>query len=165
MNLNEHTIQDHQIREFLDDDEHGQTARIALGRRGGYKHGLTEVGAKRLIAVAYNARHPADLGDRCPCGKFHYACEGCGADCTAGAPDGPAETDTRGVTRCRECDRLWKRRTYALHAWTGDEARVIELALTRLAGDLVTLAGKTPPEATDEDRQIAVEILSRTEGA
>lgn len=93
----------------------------------------------------------------CWCSKYHYRCAKCGEDCTMGEEAGPATTDTRGVTRCRECQHDWERLRGALSPWTKEEVQAIKVALSQIADD------GDPLVVSNEDRKIATEILCRIE--
>ena len=101
--------------------------------------------------------HDRTPGRLCWCGKYHYRCDECGADCTAGTAGGPATTDTRGVTRCRECQHAWDRLAGAVRPWSKAEAAAIMVALSQIADD------GDPDPVTTEHRKIATEILSRAQ--
>lgn len=103
--------------------------------------------------------HDRVHGRRCWCGQYHYRCDECEIDCTLGAPGSPATTDTRNVTRCRECQREWDRLAGALRPWTQAEAAAIKAALSQIADD------GDPDPITAEHRKIATEILCRAQGS
>ena len=106
----------------------------------------------------YNTGKPCT---KCPSqsglGVHHYACRDCGADCTSGKPAGPATTDTRGVTRCWQCQEDWSRERNAIAPWTIEELDTIRVALSRIADD------GDPLVITDAQRKLATEILARHE--
>lgn len=101
--------------------------------------------------------HDRTHGRRCWCGKYHYRCDECGTDCTMGAADGPATTDTRAVTRCRECQHEWDRQAGALRPWSRAEVAAIKVALSQIADD------GDPEAVTAEHRKLATEILCRAQ--
>lgn len=103
--------------------------------------------------------------DRCWCGVHHYICAECGADCTMGTSAGPATTDSRKVTRCDECNRLWERQRNTVSPWSKAEFAAIKVALAQIAEDVPDTVTAEIRTVTADDRRIATEILARAERA
>ena len=83
-------------------------------------------------------------GTRCSaCGAFHYKCQVCGADCTAGQPAGPATTSTDRKVRCSGCQRAYERRTARLY----DAAEDLLTAAKEARESLVCIATRSTPTA------------------
>lgn len=43
------------------------------------------------------------------CAAYHYQCDICAANCTAGAPYGPCTREMDGTHRCYRCQKNWER--------------------------------------------------------
>ena len=74
----------------------------------------------------------AGEGTRNADGHYVYFCADCREECTVGTPKGPATTDIRGVTRCRECHPKAAARAAVLDGAAPELLAAAKLALLNL---------------------------------
>lgn len=105
------------------------------------------------IHVFNENREPPIL---CHCGKHHYRCFTCKADCTKGEPAGPA-TESDGRVRCVTCWRRWDSLRHALMPHSAEEASMLCVVLS-------LLTSTTPwRPLTEAERDLARQMLFRVE--